>query len=258
MGFSLRQIDILQVIRAEGFAAVEDLSARFAVTPQTIRRDINVLCDRGLLRRRHGGAGLPSSYETGAPEDGKVVQAEGKRRIAKAVAGRIPDGASLFIGFGTTTLEVARALLEHDGLRVVTNNLNVAELLCRNATFDVILAAGKARNRTRDFIGETAMATFRGIRADYGILGAGGIDSDGSLRDFDIDEVQLSRLIIDNSRLTMVVADRTKFNRDAPVRFASLNEVAVLVTDSPVPEPIALLAARCGVDIQVAGMGDGD
>ncbi|MTJ83024.1 MAG: DeoR/GlpR transcriptional regulator [Telmatospirillum sp.] len=252
MGFSTRQNDILKLVRALGFAAVEDLSVRFRVTPQTIRRDINALCDSGLLRRRHGGAGLPSNYENTPFENREVMQAEGKRRIARAVARLIPDRASLFIGIGTTTAEVARALLDHDGLRVITNNLGVAELMCGNSSFEVILGGGKARNRDRDFIGATAMAVFRDIRADFGIVGAGAIDEDGSLRDFDFDEVRLSRLIVDNSRQTVIAVDHTKFDRNATVRFASLDEATALVTDAPVPPAIERVAARSGVAIHIA------
>jgi len=252
MDLTARQAEILQRVRIDGFASVEDLANHFEVSPQTIRRDVNLLSDRGLLRRQHGGAGLPSSFENMAYESREVMQAEEKRRIARVAAGMIPDYASLFIGIGTTAAEVARVLLDHDGLRIVTNNLNVAELLCRNPSFEVILAAGKARNRERDFIGETAMAVFRDIRADFGILGAGGIDSDGSLRDFDFDEVRMSRLILDNSRKTLLVADATKFDRAATVRFGSLAEVHALVTDGPVPPGIASLADAADVPVRVA------
>lgn len=256
MDLSARQSDILQRIRGEGFASVEALAAAFAVSPQTIRRDVNLLCDHGLLRRRHGGAGLPPSFENMAFESREVMQAQAKLRIAQTVAGLIPDRASLFIGIGTTAAAVARALLNHDGLRVVTNNLVVAELLCGNPSFEVILGGGRARNRERDFIGETAMAVFRDLRTDYGILGAGGIDADGSLRDFDFDEVQLSRLILDNAARPVVVADRSKFDRAATVRFGSLSEAFAFVTDGPVPQPVADLAAASGVAVHIAGGGD--
>lgn len=258
MVFSDRQNDILGLIRTEGFATVDLLSQRFGVTQQTIRRDINTLCDSGLLRRHHGGAGLPTSYENMAYERREVMQAAEKRAIARTVASLIPDSASLFIGIGTTASEVARALLDHDGLRVVTNNLNVAELLCRNPSFEVIVAGGKARNRERDFIGESAMAIFRDIRTDYGILGAGGVDEDGSLRDFDFDEVRLSRLIVENARIPILALDHTKFNRAATVRFAALTEVATLVTDGPVPDSITALAQHHAIDIHIAkGSGHG-
>ncbi len=255
MGFSERQSDILHLVRAEGFVSVEDLSQRYGVTLQTIRRDINALCDVGLLRRHHGGAGLPTSYENAAYDHREVMQAEEKRRIAQCVAGLIPNRASLFIGIGTTAAEVARALLDHDGLRVVTNNLNVAELLCRNLSFEVIVAGGRARNRERDFIGEAALAVFRDIRADYGILGAGGVDSDGSLRDFDFDEVRLSRLIVENSHHPILAVDHSKFDRQATVRFAHLTEIRSLVTDNPPPTAIVEAAQKADIALHVAVAG---
>ncbi|MBN2751367.1 MAG: DeoR/GlpR transcriptional regulator [Rhodospirillaceae bacterium] len=250
-----RQSEILQWVRNDDFVSIEGLSTHFEVSPQTIRRDVNLLSDRGLLRRQHGGVGLPSSFENMAYESREVMQAEEKRGIAKVAASLIPDYASLFIGIGTTAAEVARALVDHDGLRVVTNNLNVAELLCRNSSFEVILAGGKARNRERDFIGETAMSVFRDIRTDFGILGAGGIDADGALRDFDFDEVRMSRLILENSNKPLVVADHTKFNRAATVRFAALHEIHTLITNAPVSSRLADLAEQSGVEVLVARRG---
>src|SRR5690606_41002811 len=121
-----RQHEILTLVRQRGFAAIEALSQHFNVTTQTIRRDINELCRRGLLRRYHGGAGLPSSVQNLAYSARQVMSQEEKRRIAELVASHIPDQASLFITLGTTTEEIAKALKHRRGLRVITNNLHVA------------------------------------------------------------------------------------------------------------------------------------
>lgn len=252
MDFNSRQSEILQIIRNERFASVESLASRYTVSPQTIRRDVNQLCDLGLLRRQHGGVGLPASYENIAYETRSHLQAEEKIRIARAVAGLIPDNTSLFIGIGTTTVAVARALMQHRGLRVVTNNLEVADLFCRNPSFEVILAGGRARNLQRDFIGEAALAVFRDIRVDFGILSVGGLDCDGSLRDFDFDEVRLSRLILDNAEHPIVVADHTKFRCAAAVRFGRLSEARTLVTDAPISAALGETVAACGVALLVA------
>lgn len=252
MNFSPRQSEILQAVRDEGFVSVEALAAHYEVSPQTIRRDINTLCDHGLLRRQHGGAALPTNFRNAAFEDREVLQVEEKSRIACAAAALIPDHASLFLGIGTTTAAVARALIGHESLRVVTNNLEVAEFLCRNPSFEVILAGGRARNRERDFIGESALAVFRDIRVEYGVFGVGGIDPDGSLRDFDFDEVRLSRLIVENSTKPIAVADHTKVRLAPTVRFAGLGELHALVTDRPLPGELAALAVREGVELVIA------
>ena len=117
---------IVERVRGDGFQAIEALALQFGVTPQTIRRDVNLLCDRGLLRRRHGGVELPPEGENLAYPARQVLNIDAKRRIAQLVARDVPDGASLFFGIGTTPEQCALALAEHAGLRAMTNNLNVA------------------------------------------------------------------------------------------------------------------------------------
>ncbi len=148
-----RQQQIIDLVRQRGFVSIEALAEHFAVTPQTVRRDINQLCERELLRRYHGGAGLPSSVENVAYKTRQILFHEEKRRIAQLAARHIPDGASLFINIGTTTEEVAVALLEHSHLRVITNNLHVASILSENDRFEVIVAGGELRSRDRGIIG---------------------------------------------------------------------------------------------------------
>jgi Transcriptional regulators of sugar metabolism len=127
-----RQRSMLDLVKEQGFVSVEELAQHFSVTSQTIRRDINDLCGAGLLRRYHGGAGLPSSVENVAYQARQILNFDAKVEIAEAIAERIPNQASLYMTLGTTTEAVARALRDHRGLRVITNNLNVASLLAEN------------------------------------------------------------------------------------------------------------------------------
>src|SRR5262249_51287988 len=137
MAQNSRQQQILDLVRQRGFMSIEALADHFSVTPQTIRRDINQLSDRELLQRYHGGARLPSSVENLAYQTRQVQCLEEKRRIAQLVARHVPNDASLFINIGTTTEEVAKALLNHRGLRIITNNLHVASIMSQNAGFEV-------------------------------------------------------------------------------------------------------------------------
>ncbi|MBP6338160.1 MAG: DeoR/GlpR transcriptional regulator, partial [Vitreoscilla sp.] len=122
-----RQSELLDEVRARGAVTVEALAERFGVTLQTVRRDVKLLSEAGLLARFHGGVRVPSSTtENIAYRQREALNAEAKQRIAKAVAARVPNGSSLLINLGTTTEAVARELLGHKGLRVITNNLNVA------------------------------------------------------------------------------------------------------------------------------------
>ncbi len=247
-----RQAQILELVRQQGFMSIEALAEHFPVTPQTVRRDINQLCDQDLLRRYHGGAGLPSSVENTAYQARQVHCLAEKRRIARLCARHVPDDASLFINIGTTTEEVARALLKHRGLRVITNNVNVAGILCQNEGFEVIVAGGVVRSRDRGVVGETVIDFLGQFKVDFGIIGISGIDADGSLLDFDHREVRASRCIIANSRQVFLVTDHSKFGRNAMVRLGSLGDLDAFFTDQPPPPGIAQLLAEGDVRLHVA------
>jgi DeoR family glycerol-3-phosphate regulon repressor len=247
-----RRAAIVEIVQQDGFAAIEALAQRFGVTPQTIRRDINVLCDQGALRRFHGGASLSSSVENLTYQTRQEFRLPEKQRIARLLADHVPDHASLFINIGTTTEEVAKALLDHQGLSVVTNNLNVANILSANPDFQVIVAGGLVRPRDRGIVGEAAIDLIRQFKVDIGIIGISAIDTDGSLLDFDYREVRVAQAIIANSRQVYLAADRSKFERGAMVRLGSIQDVDALFTDSEPPPALreALLAA--GVKLHVA------
>ncbi len=243
---------ILALVRQQGFVSIEALAAHFGVTPQTIRRDINQLCEQDLLRRYHGGAGLPSSVENLAYQTRQVRHLEEKRRIARLVAAQVPDDASLFLGIGTSTEEVARALLGHRGLRVITNNLHVVNLLSQHETFQVILAGGLVSGREQGVVGEATVEFIARFKVDFGIIAVGGIDEDGALLDFDPRDVQVSQAIIANSRQRFVVADHSKFGRNAMARVGNLTDMDALFTDAAPPPSIARLLAAAGVRLHVA------
>lgn len=253
MILSRRQQQLLQRIRNDGYAAVEALADDFDVTPQTIRRDINTLCDQGLLTRYHGGAGVPpSSIENIAYSARQTLNLEGKQRIAEQVARHIPHHASLFINIGTTTEEVARALRHHDALRVITNNLNVAAILCDSPSIEVIIAGGAVRHRDRGITGEVTIDFVSQFKVDYGIIGISGIESDGTLLDFDYHEVRVSQAMLRQSRKVFLVADYSKFNRNALVRLGNLSQIHALFTDRPVPVELLPVLEEAKVEVHVA------
>ncbi len=248
-----RQKEILLLVQRRGFVSNEDLAQAFNVTPQTIRRDINQLCLEGLLRRYHGGAGLPSSVENVAYKTRQVICLEEKRRIAKAVAYTIPDQASLFINIGTTTEEVAKALQDHRGLRIITNNLNVAAILSQNSSFEVIIAGGVVRSRDLGITGDATIDFMNDFKVDFGIIGISGIDMDGSLLDFDYSEVRVAQAIIRNSRKVFLVADYTKFGRTAMVKLGRLSQMDALFTDRKPPQELISILTDANGKLHVAG-----
>ena len=249
---------MLAALREAGSLSVEALAERFGVTLQTVRRDVQALDDAGLLVRFHGGARLPgSTTENLAYRARQRLNEHAKSRIARAVAAAVPAGCSLIINIGTTTEAVARELRHHRGLRVITNNLNVATILADNPDCEVIVAGGVLRPHDRAIVGEPAVDFIRQFRVDIGLIGISGIEPDGTLRDFDYREVTVARTIIDQSRQVWLVADHDKFNRPAMVALAGLDQVDVLFTDQPPPAPFDRLLAEAGVRCVVAGQDAG-
>jgi DeoR family transcriptional regulator, glycerol-3-phosphate regulon repressor len=246
-----RQAKIQRLVEAKGFVTIDHLAREFNVTPQTIRRDINTLSKRGLIHRYHGGAAADSSTENVAYTERKVLCYKEKQKIAKMVAAQIPDHASLFINIGTTTEAIAHSLCNHKRLRIITNNLNVATILSANSDFEVIIAGGVVRHRDCGIIGEATIDFIQQFKVDYGIIGISGIDVDGTLLDFDYREVRAARAIIDNSRMVMLVADHTKFGRNAMVRLGSIEEIDVLFTDKEPPTSLVEIMNVADVNLFV-------
>jgi len=247
-----RHTKIRRMVQAQGFVSIDALANAFAVTPQTIRRDINTLSEKGLLCRTHGGAAVLTSTENVAYHDRKVLCLGEKQKIAQLLARHIPDNCSLFINIGTTTEAIAHALGNHKRLRVITNNLNVASIMSVNENFEVIVAGGLVRHRDQGIIGEATIDFINQFKVDYGIIGISGIDIDGTLLDFDYREVRAARAIIDNSRSVFLAADHTKFGRNAMVRLGSITEIDGLFTDRRPPAGLSEIIAAAEVDLHVA------
>lgn len=246
-----RQKDIIEMTQQTGFVTTELLAEKFDVTPQTIRRDINSLCEKNYLKRHHGGASLSCSVENLDYNTRLVMNHEEKVRIAKLVADYIPNKASIFINIGTTNEEIAKALKNHEGLRVITNNLNAAQTLIKNPSFEVHIAGGIVRNRDNGIIGEATLNFIRQFRVDIGIIGISGIDEDGSLLDYDYREVKVAQAIIENSRQVFLAVDHSKFGRSAMVRLCNLQEIDNIFTDMEPPASIIKIIKESDVKLHI-------
>lgn len=247
-----RQEAIVDLVRRQGYASIEQLTEHFTVTPQTIRRDLNALAEEGRIRRVHGGAGLESSTVNTAYSTRKTLNLDAKQRIAALLARQIPDGSSLFINIGTSNEVVAEALLEHRDLEVITNNLNVAAILQHKEDFNVIIAGGQVRSRDGGIIGEATIDFINQFKVDYGIIGISGIDEDGSLLEFDYQEVRVAQAIIRNSRQVYLAADHSKFHRNPSVRQGNIAQIHALFTDRRPPQAICQLMASHDVALHIA------
>ena len=245
-----RQLELVGEVRRLRRVSVEALAEHFGVALQTVRRDVRLLADAGLVARFHGGVRVPESTTRNIAYRARQQLGEAaKLAIAKAVAHAVPNGSSLFINIGTTTEAIARELLTHRGLRVVTNNLNVAATLSENTDCEVIVAGGVLRARDRGIVGEATVDFIRQFKVDIGLIGISGIEADGSLRDFDYHEVKVSRAIIEQSREVWLAADHSKFNRPAMIEVARLDQIDTLYTERAPPAPFASLLADAGVSV---------
>ena len=252
MALNPRQLAILQSVREQGSVKTEELAEEFGITLQTARRDIQRLTEAAELERFHGGVrAVDSSTRNITYTERQRTQAQAKQDIARQVAQAIPDGASLFMNIGTTVEAVARELLQHKGLRVVTNNLHVAHILAANPECEVLVAGGTVRHEDLGVVGEAALAFIRQFKVDIGLIGISGIDADGTLRDYDMREVMVARAIVAQSRQVWLVADHSKFGRPAMIEMAPLQAVHTLFTDvAPAPSQQRLieeLGLRCVV-----------
>ncbi len=248
-----RQTEILDRARRAGRVDVDGLAHDFDVTPQTIRKDLNELCERGMLQRVHGGAVLPSGIANYAYDARRQLAAEEKRRIGIRAAGLIPDNASIMLNIGTTTEQVARALRQHDGIMAITNNINVANILRAAPAVEVIIAGGQVRPSDGGIVGEATADFIRQFKVDYALIGASAIDADGTIFDYDFREVRVAREIITHARQTILVADSMKFERSAPVRIAHMSQIDIFVTDKEPPAPVLQICREHGVRVEIAG-----
>ncbi len=250
---SERHQAILELARRHGRVGVEQLAGHFAVSVQTIRKDLNQLCDQRLLARVHGGATLLSSVENLQYEARRRIAAPAKAAIGKAAAALIGNDASLFINIGTTTEAVSHALHDHSGLLVITNNINVANRMRVFPRFEVVIAGGVVRPSDGGVVGEAAAEFFGQFKVDYAVIGASALDEEGALLDYDYREVKVAQAIIANARHVILVADGGKFARSAPVRIARIDQVTTFVTDHCPSERFRSLCQSAGVALVETG-----
>ena len=252
MAQSFRKPEIINIARREGLVTVEGLVAHFGVTPQTIRRDLTELAEVGQLDRVHGGAVLPSTTTNIRYTDRRELNHAAKVDIGRACAAEIPNDCAVFLNIGTTTEAVAAQLVQHEGLLVVTNNINIALILSSNPAIEVVVTGGNLRRSDGGLIGELAKQTIAQFRFDYAVIGCSALHEDGEILDFDVQEVGISKEIISRSAHVFLAADASKFDRKAPARIASLAAIDVFFTDAALPAQAEQVCKSTGTRIEIA------
>lgn len=236
-----RHQQILETARSRGRVEVAGLARDLAVTPETVRRDLTALERRGVLRRVHGGA-IP--VERLGIEPG-VADREGhaageKERIARAALNELPDGGSVILDAGTTTVRLAELLPTDRELTVVTHSIPVASILVSRPNLTLHLLGGIVRGRTLAAVGAWTKTQVSEIYADVAFMGTNSISVERGLTTPDLAEAAVKRALMSAARRVVVLADHTKFGRDDFALVAPLSDVDTVITD-------------IGLDVELAG-----
>ncbi len=255
-GTANRSERILRHLQSEGSVAVEDLCSLLGVSIATVRRDLQELENRGLLRRTHGGAIMvePLLYE-GFRHDSSFREqmerrADEKRRIAIAAADLIEDGDTISLTPGTTTTEVIRSIRHRSGITVVTNTVNVAMELSQREDLDVVVSGGSLRGRWFSLVGSLAVQALEQMFTDKVFIGANGVDAVAGLTCHHADEAAVNRVMVQHARKKIAVADATKLGITTTHRICGLDAVDLLITDSSASDEAIAPFLAAGVEVR--------
>lgn len=235
---SERHTTILRKLRQSGTCAVADLAGGLQVSRETIRRDIKTLEMEGLVKGVHGGVILPDSYQ--GPQEPAFrlrmeFQAQAKQQIANQVLGYIQPGDSIVLDSGSTNIYTAYALEGLNDLLVITNNMEIARILGAGNDRQVYLCGGHFRADDGAVFGRAATDFLEQFRVRRAILSIGGISCTDGLLDFAMEEAEFARAAIRRADSVVVVADHTKFGRQASIRVGSFDQVSTIITDRAPP-----------------------
>lgn len=252
----LRQVAIVDRLRAEGAQSVDQLSAATKASPATIRRDLDALKSAGVVDRFHGGAVLRA--EAGPDADisrpfAQVVaaDAEDKLAVARMASSLVVDGDVVILDIGTTTMALAKELCGRS-ITVITANLAVLDVLRDDTAVDLILLGGHVRRQYHSMVGSITEEALNHVRATIGFIGASGVRPDGTVLDTTAVEVPVKRALLRAAERRVLVVDRHKFPGSGALRVCAIDGVDVLVTNAGAHPATLDTARRAGVDVRTA------
>lgn len=232
-----RLYKIMQLVNTNGMVNAADLSRDFNVSIETVRRDLEYLDNEGKLKRVYGGAVANSSH--GVERDymsREVLHRNEKVAIAHKVAELIKDGDTIAIDLGTTTLEVARCLSKKSGLTCLTNSLPVGMELSKSNSIRVFILGGMLRFGDFSTSGFLAEWGFQNFRVDKAIISASGVTVQNGITDYDVNEANVRRKMIEIASQSILVADSSKFSEDTFIKVCPLDRIGTIVTDWKIPK----------------------
>jgi DeoR family fructose operon transcriptional repressor len=258
-----RRREITRFVAENGHASITDLAEMFTVSEDTIRRDLEQLTRRGSVLRTYGGVVKPeggSSVHYSSFEARAQRNLDAKRSIGAAAARLVPPGSTVLVNGGTTVLEFAKALSAHHRLTVVTNNLRLPALLPEGAAAEVHILAGQYDPASLVTLGPVQLPSQFGAEvhrlfADCAVVGVGGVAAQAGFTGTDVRESSMIRAMMDQSATVIVVADSSKFDRQALVTIAELASADYLVSDAAPEAALATALDDARVNVVISSEG---
>jgi DeoR/GlpR family transcriptional regulator of sugar metabolism len=254
-----RQALILDRVRETGAVRVAELARELGVSDMTVRRDLEVLHEHGLLEKVHGGATILSglaSFEPGFTAKSALQQTE-KTAIAAAAAERVEPGMAIGISAGTTTYALAARVAEVPGVTIVTNSIRVADILHRSGRRDqTVILTGGTRTPSEALVGSFAVSQLRSIHLDQVYMGVHGMDAKAGFTCPNLLEAETDRALIDAGRRLIVLADHTKWGVIGIASIGTLDQADVLISDQSLASEARSLLADVVGELVLVGVGD--
>jgi DeoR/GlpR family transcriptional regulator of sugar metabolism len=248
---------VLEILARKGYRSVSELSVDLAVSEMTVRRYLDKLEDRALIKRTHGGAFAGQEMIEVDYRVRETVRRAEKEAIGRAAWALVQPGESIFIDAGSTTAHLALAMDDTKRITVVTNSTTVLQTLERKANIQTIVLGGKVHAPSHSLIGHLAEESVQQFRFTKAFLGAVGINLQEGFTQSNVDEVPVKKEVAANSREVIVLADSTKFNQDVLVMFLRLDQVHIVITDPGIPPAYKARLEEHGIRVIVAQLSGG-
>lgn len=252
MNHSKRHGEILRLLQEEGTITIASLADRLGVSLETVRRDVKPLSSDGAIVKMHGAIGLPALAGEAPFERRMRDNAAAKRAIARHVAATIRDGDSVMLDTGTTTSYLARELLGHRRLTIVTNSSDIARTLATVNGNKVYMAGGELRSDSGAAFGVSAIDFVSRFSVIHSVISVGAVDAADGIMDFDLEEAEFARMVLSRGQRSLAVTDHSKFGKRGLVQVCGLAGFSELVTDRAPPPDIAAALDGGGVRVTIA------
>ena len=256
MTITERHEKILAKLNEKGKVEVPDLSESLNVSEVTIRKDLRILEDKGLLFRTHGGATKTNPYTSDKPvQEKEFVNIAEKNSIAKEACKLIGDTDSIILASGTSILAMARCLNPTHHLNVITSAINVSMELSRHENIDILQLGGQLRHSSNSVVGPYAESFLNNITCGMYFLGVDGIDLDFGITTTNLGEASLNQKCIDVAQVTVVLADSSKFGKRGFGRICNLDQIQHIITDDGISKETVQELENRGVKVTTVDVG---